>query len=1002
MKKFLVLLLTMVMAFSVGIVLGACNGGGHTHSYKSEWSYDQNYHWHDCTGSTCLEVSDKAEHQWTGETERTCSVCGKVYQENGGNNGGAVDQDTWEGLTIQTKFDNVTFLMEGEFSDGEQIGYCFKLAGADCSQIIDDVEYKQEEGTAEQVREIFIRTAMAMLDNYQDFTFNSDTNAYVNNNNIVYAITVFDYDATITVSNVSLILDQNNNIISLSCDMMQEFVAYGTPMTYILDITFTFTNYGTTEVGGIIGGEEGGDDDEHQCNVELTLSYDEHTHYYKCSDTECDLVYGQEAHDFDQLKYDSEGHWLECVCGYAQTKEGHKGGTATCTELAKCEVCNQEYGALKNHEHTELKFDADGHWLECVCGDADIKEGHKGGTATCTELAKCEVCKQEYGTLKNHEHTEVKYDEEGHWSECVCGDTTTKEEHQLTKDGDMLVCEDCEFSKEDDTLPEGAVTSEQWANAVKEETFNNFAFNNTLVRSSMTQAEKVLMVNNLMAVQMSEIRNVFTEEYNYYYDDELGYKASYLALFEAFLSDSSKYIFDDVQKAYLSTEELSVTTVTNGYTQYFALKAGAIVKFSADGFLSTVEGKMSTYSGGTYNTELYWEFSNFGTTEIILPSAEPSVPDLEFGQVDLEKLQELLLVKEDNVQFANGKTFDDKGRLSSYAEDTAVYSGNILKNGDYEYISKEGNSYYQYTIDSKGQWNRTKYEHIYDPDDFYRESDFRLEYEEDVKNVKYNAETGLYELDYTEYFSYYGPCKNIKFGFVEGKLRYFYFEREYESGSSSAIHVEKVEQFIDYRTENLVLPEVDRLSPSIPSKNYGFINENAWANAMKNQVYSHSMERVTTVCKDGKFVSETVETILVEAVGSGVGARIQIGEDAYYLRDSSGCYSILLNDNGEWVKTRITEEAFNRVYGTGHLQGYYAFSVYDQVSIDYMSMLYKADTLTSQYGDVYNNFMIGFVSSRIEYLCHTQTIDGYTIMTQYYVTYQQVSVTLPTDFIEAV
>lgn len=59
------------------------NGGStsHTHTYSSDWSYDETYHWHAATCEHTSEVKDKAEHSfgsWTIVEEakyRVCSVC---------------------------------------------------------------------------------------------------------------------------------------------------------------------------------------------------------------------------------------------------------------------------------------------------------------------------------------------------------------------------------------------------------------------------------------------------------------------------------------------------------------------------------------------------------------------------------------------------------------------------------------------------------------------------------------------------------------------------------------------------------------------------------------------------------------------------------------------------------------------------------------------------------------------------------------------------------------
>ena len=115
-------------------------------------------------------------------------------------------------------------------------------------------------------------------------------------------------------------------------------------------------------------------------------------------------------------EYGSNGthHWQKCSkCGEETDAVAHSGGEATETEQAKCEVCGRSYGELKDpegtptptlpeHEHSyETKYDANQHWTECSCGDATAKENHKGGEATETEQAKCEVCNQPYGELKD-------------------------------------------------------------------------------------------------------------------------------------------------------------------------------------------------------------------------------------------------------------------------------------------------------------------------------------------------------------------------------------------------------------------------------------------------------------------------------------------------------------------------------------------------------------------------------------------------------------------------
>ena len=105
------------------------------------------------------------------------------------------------------------------------------------------------------------------------------------------------------------------------------------------------------------------------------------------------------------------------VTGKAIPAEGHKGGTADCHSKAVCEVCSQPYGDVNAANHTggtELRGDkpatctVDGYTGDTYCvgcgeilvtGEAIPAEGHKGGTATTTEKAICEVCGEPYGEL---------------------------------------------------------------------------------------------------------------------------------------------------------------------------------------------------------------------------------------------------------------------------------------------------------------------------------------------------------------------------------------------------------------------------------------------------------------------------------------------------------------------------------------------------------------------------------------------------------------------------
>ncbi|MBQ8322491.1 MAG: hypothetical protein IJX91_00845 [Clostridia bacterium] len=88
---------------------------------------------------------------------------------------------------------------------------------------------------------------------------------------------------------------------------------------------------------------------------------------------------------------DETQHWMGCACfrGALTAEKGdHTGGTATCTEKAVCETCNEAYG--------------------------EEPAGHTGGMATCTEKAVCETCNEAYG----EEPTGHSLDDDGTCENC--------------------------------------------------------------------------------------------------------------------------------------------------------------------------------------------------------------------------------------------------------------------------------------------------------------------------------------------------------------------------------------------------------------------------------------------------------------------------------------------------------------------------------------------------------------------------------------------------------
>ena len=194
-----------------------------------------------------------------------------------------------------------------------------------------------------------------------------------------------------------------------------------------------------------------------------------------------------DAHEHNG-KWTSNGdgtHSRRCNCNAAETVNC-SGGTATCTQKAKCTVCNAEYGNALGHDFTVRKYDNGNHWMKCSrCVEIENKSPHTwdSGTettaSTCTKAGKktytCTVChatKTEPIDATGHSwKSEWTSDATHHWHECANGncDVTDKSgkngyaEHTGGKATctEKAICTHCGQSY-GETAPANHTGKEQW------------------------------------------------------------------------------------------------------------------------------------------------------------------------------------------------------------------------------------------------------------------------------------------------------------------------------------------------------------------------------------------------------------------------------------------------------------------------------------------------------------------------------------------------------------
>ena len=141
------------------------------------------------------------------------------------------------------------------------------------------------------------------------------------------------------------------------------------------------------------------------------------------------------THDWSVWTSNDDGtHSRHCTCNAAETVNC-SGGTATCTEKAKCAVCGAEYGDVLGHDFTtSWTHDDNEHWKQCSrCDEKDNAGPHTwdNGTITtaptCTKAGeetysctKCGATKIETIPATGHSwKSDWTSDATHHWHECA-------------------------------------------------------------------------------------------------------------------------------------------------------------------------------------------------------------------------------------------------------------------------------------------------------------------------------------------------------------------------------------------------------------------------------------------------------------------------------------------------------------------------------------------------------------------------------------------------------
>ena len=153
----------------------------------------------------------------------------------------------------------------------------------------------------------------------------------------------------------------------------------------------------------------------------------------------------------------------------SETGHTHKGGTATCTETAYCDICGTSYNSINPSNHdadtSVWKYDENGHWNPCLrtgCEEHLNAAAHTfdNGVVTTEPTEKTEGVKTYTCQVCGYEKTESvpklghipsakwSYDSENHWKECTAEGCNEKFELAAhTFDNGVITAEPTETSE---------------------------------------------------------------------------------------------------------------------------------------------------------------------------------------------------------------------------------------------------------------------------------------------------------------------------------------------------------------------------------------------------------------------------------------------------------------------------------------------------------------------------------------------------------------------------
>ena len=372
------------------IVTYKATGSTHTHSYGTDWKYDDTNHWHECQ---CGDKADTAAHsfQWaidkaatkeaTGIKHEECTVCGAKRSENteipalrdyavtvtGGTATVAA------GTPITRAMEGVEVTVTAQAPDGKHF-----------------VKWVVKAGGVTLANETSATTTFTMPTN--DVTIEAE---FAETPVEAYTLTVIKGTASVAAGTPITDKIEQNTVVTVTADAPEAGKVFDKWVVLEGNVTLADATKATTTF--TMPGND----------VKIEATYKDappsHTHSYGT-----------------EWKYDDTNHWHACECGDKADIAAHSASewivdtaateTVDGAKHKECTVCKKVLetapipatGSTHTHSYgTEWKYDGTNHWHACECDDKADTAAHsfqwvidKAATTEATGIKheECTVC----------------------------------------------------------------------------------------------------------------------------------------------------------------------------------------------------------------------------------------------------------------------------------------------------------------------------------------------------------------------------------------------------------------------------------------------------------------------------------------------------------------------------------------------------------------------------------------------------------------------------------